>query len=239
MWATFFFVIFPYMCFAVFVLGHVWRYRHDQFGWTSRTSQIMEKKWLAWGSPLFHFGALAVIMGHILGLLVPPGVIRWLGISDHFYHLMAVWGGLFAGVVLCAGLVILLIRRFIYSHRVRAVTTRMDYVMYALLTVEIVLGMWQTIAHNVIGSGFDYRGTVSVWFQQLFYLSPDPGMLTAAPFIYGLHAMVAMLIIAIWPFTRLVHVWSVPVAYLARPYVVYRRRGVPDVTPDYTQRVNR
>lgn len=225
MWDTLLFVVLPYVCLAIFVVGHVWRYRNDQFGWTTRTSQVLEKRWLAWGSPLFHFGALFAILGHAAGLLIPTSWTQALGISDHTYHVVAVAAGTVAGVLLCAGLVILLLRRFYVSDRIRVVTTPMDRVLYLLLTVEIGVGMWQTVAINVFGSGYEYRGTVSVWFRQLFMLQPDPSLISSAPAVYGWHAVLACLLLAIWPFTRLVHVWSVPVAYLARPYVVYRQRS--------------
>lgn len=225
MWDTLLFVVLPYVCLAIFVVGHVWRYRNDQFGWTTRTSQVLEKRWLAWGSPLFHFGALFAILGHAAGLLIPTSWTQALGISDHAYHVVAVAAGTVAGVLLCAGLVILLLRRFYVSDRMRVVTTPMDRVLYLLLTVEIGVGMWQTVAINVFGSGYEYRGTVSVWFRQLFVLQPDPSLISSAPAVYGWHAVLACLLLAIWPFTRLVHVWSVPVAYLARPYVVYRQRS--------------
>lgn len=225
MWATLLFVVLPYVCLAVFVVGHVWRYRTDQLGWTSRTSQVFEKRWLAWGSPLFHVGALLVILGHVGGLLIPSSWTRAVGISDHTYHVVAVAGGTVAGVALCAGLVILVLRRFVVSERMRTASTRMDKVLYAVLGLEIAVGMWQTVAINVFGSGYEYRGTISVWFRQLFVLQPDPSIMASAPAVYGLHAVLACVLLAIWPFTRLVHVWSVPVGYLARPFVVYRRRG--------------
>ena len=228
MWNNFWFGIFPYVCFAIFVVGHIWRYRADQYGWTTRTSQVLEKKWLQWGSPLFHFGALFAILGHIGGLLIPESWTWALGIPDHVYHTVAVAAGTIAGIVLVAGLVILLARRFFYSERVKVVTTKWDYVLYALLTVEIFIGMWQTVAINVFGEGYEYRGTISVWFRQLFILQPDPSLIAGSPIWYQLHAIIACLLMAVWPFTRLVHVWSIPLAYLARPYVVYRRRYSPD-----------
>lgn len=225
MWDTLAFVVLPYVCLAIFVVGHVWRYRADQFGWTTRTSQVLEQKWLAWGSPLFHIGALLVIAGHIGGLLVPQSWTRAVGISDHTYHVVAVAGGTVAGIALCAGLAILLIRRFVYSDRIRVVTTPMDKVLYLLLTVQIIVGMAQTVAINVFGSGYEYRGTISVWFRGLFALNPDPSLISSAPAVFGWHAILGCLLLAVWPFTRLVHVWSVPVGYLGRPFVVYRQRG--------------
>ncbi|RMI09347.1 respiratory nitrate reductase subunit gamma [Cellulomonas triticagri] len=221
---TLLYVVLPYVCLTVFLVGHVWRYRTDQLGWTTRTSQVFERRWLAWGSPLFHVGALLVVLGHAAGLLVPQSWTRAVGISDHAYHVVAVAGGAVAGTVLCAGLAILLLRRFVFSHRVRLVTTRMDRVLYALLTAEVVIGMWQTVGVNVLGAGYEYRGTIAVWFRGLFVLQPDAALMASAPAVYQWHAVLACLLLAVWPFTRLVHVWSVPIGYLRRPFVVYRRR---------------
>lgn len=224
MWDNVFFVILPYIAIAIFVVGHIWRYKSDQFGWTTRTSQLLEKRWLAWGSPLFHIGALMAIMGHAAGLLIPESWTHALGIPDDAYHFVAVAMGTVAGVILVAGLVILVARRFILSEKIKMVTTPMDRVLYGLLIVEIFIGMWQTVVINVFGEGYEYRGTVSVWFRQVFMFQPDAQLMTSAPSVYQWHAVIACLLIAIWPFTRLVHVWSVPIAYLGRPYVVYRRR---------------
>lgn len=222
---TIWYVAIPYAALAVFVVGHVWRYRVDQFGWTTRTSQLFEKKWLAWGSPLFHFGALLAILGHAAGLLIPASWTDALGISEHLWHTTAVAMGTFAGVLVCAGLAILVARRFVLSRRMRLVTTRMDVVLYVILTVEIALGMAQTVGVNIFGGGYDYRESVAVWFRQIFYLQPDASLLASAPLVYRLHAITAFALLAVWPFTRLVHVWSVPIGYLSRPFVVYRRRG--------------
>lgn len=220
------FAVLPYAALTLFIAGHIWRYRHDQFGWTTRTSQVLEKRWLAWGSPLFHVGALLAILGHVAGLLIPESWTHALGIPEDIYHLVAVIGGVIAGVLLCAGLIILLLRRFLISQRIRLVTTPMDIALYVLFGVEIALGMWQTLA-NLFGSGYEYRGTISVWFRQLFVLQPDVSLMVQAPVIFQAHALIALAILAIWPFTRLVHVWSIPLGYLVRPYVVYRRKLKP------------
>ncbi|MFD2839519.1 respiratory nitrate reductase subunit gamma [Populibacterium corticicola] len=236
---TFLYVVFPYVCLAIFIVGHIWRYRHDQYGWTTRTSQVLENRWLRLGSPLFHFGALFAILGHVGGLLIPPSWTRFVGISDHTYHVVAVAAGTVAGIFLSVGLVILLIRRFWYSERIKVVTTGWDYVLYVLLTAEIFVGMWQTVAINVFGEGYEYRGTISVWFRQLFILQPDSSLVSGAPFWYQLHIVLACLMLAVWPFTRLVHVWSIPIMYMTRPFVVYRRRFEPDVSPTLKQPVKR
>ncbi|MFF8925927.1 respiratory nitrate reductase subunit gamma [Streptomyces longwoodensis] len=217
-------VAFPYICLAVFVVGHVWRYRQDQFGWTSHTSQLLENRWLRWGSPLFHLGAFMVIAGHVVGLAVPASWTEAAGISEHTYHTTAVWAGSVAGVAMVTGLGMLCARRLL-TRRIRLTTDRSDKLLFPLLSATVLLGISATAAHNVFGPGYDYRQTVSVWFRGIFTLQPDPGAISGAPLLFQLHALTACLLFAAWPFTRLVHVWSVPIGYLARPYIVYRRRA--------------
>ncbi|MFF4568293.1 respiratory nitrate reductase subunit gamma [Streptomyces sp. NPDC001410] len=217
-------VAFPYICLAVFAVGHVWRYRQDQFGWTSRTTQLLEHRWLRWGSPLFHLGAFAVIAGHVVGLAVPASWTEAAGISEHAYHTTAVALGSVAGVAMVTGLGMLSARRLL-ARRIRLTTDRSDKVLFPLLSVTVLLGFSATAVHNVFGGGYDYRSTVSVWFRGIFALHPHPEAIAGAPLLFQLHALSACLLFAAWPFTRLVHVWSAPIGYLARPYLVYRRRA--------------
>ncbi|MEV4223347.1 respiratory nitrate reductase subunit gamma [Nonomuraea sp. NPDC049725] len=216
-------VVVPYIALTVFVVGHVWRWRVDQFGWTTRTTQVLESRLLRLGSPLFHLGVLAAIGGHALGLLVPKSWTEAVGVSEHAYHLVSVTAGTVAGVMVVAGLALLLARRFT-SPRVRRTTTRTDKALFAVMAVVILLGMAGTVGENLIGGGYDYRATIAVWFRGVLTLRPDPSLMTGVPLIFQLHALSAWVFLAMWPFTRLVHVWSAPVAYLWRPYVVYRRR---------------
>ncbi|MGW3044739.1 respiratory nitrate reductase subunit gamma [Kitasatospora sp. NPDC001159] len=223
-------VAFPYACLAVFVVGHVWRYRQDQFGWTSRTSQLLEHRWLRWGSPLFHLGAFAVIGGHVVGLAVPASWTEAAGISEHAYHLTAVSLGTVAGVAMITGLGMLCARRLL-TRRVRLTTDRSDKLLFPLLSLTVLLGFSATAVHNLIGSGYDYRATISIWFRGVFAFHPHPEAMAGAPLLFQLHAVSACLLFAAWPFTRLVHVWSAPVGYLVRPYLVYRRRPLPAGRP--------
>ncbi|MEV5575070.1 respiratory nitrate reductase subunit gamma [Spirillospora sp. NPDC052269] len=216
----------PYVCLAVFAVGHVWRYRQDQFGWTSRTSQLLEHRWLRWGSPLFHLGAFMVIGGHVVGLAVPDSWTEAAGITEHMYHTAATVLGSIAGVTMVAGLGMLCARRLL-NRQIRLGTNRSDKLLFPLLSVTVLLGMTATAAHNVFGPGYDYRETVSVWFRGLFSLHPHPEAMAGAPLLFQLHALTACLLFAAWPFTRLVHVWSAPIGYLVRPYLVYRRRTAP------------
>jgi nitrate reductase gamma subunit len=228
--STLVWIVLPYACLAVFVAGHVWRWRRDQFGWTTHTSQLLENRLLRLGSPLFHLGAFGVIAGHAMGLLVPASFTEFAGISEHTYHVVSVTGGTITGVMLLVGLVLLIARRFV-SGRIRRVTTTMDKILYAALAAMVVLGMSGTVVINLFGEGYDYRETIAVWFRGIFWFRPDPALMTGAPLVFQLHAIGGFLFLALWPFTRLVHVWSAPLAYLWRPYVVYRGRRSPAPVP--------
>jgi nitrate reductase gamma subunit len=106
-------------------------------------------------------------------------------------------------------------------------TTRMGIVADVLLAVVIGLGLAETIGRNTLGGGYDYRSTVGVWFRSIVFLHPEPDAMVGAPVMYQLHAAAAWLILLVWPFTRLVHAWSIPLEYVGRPYILYRRRWAP------------
>ena len=223
--STFLWVIVPYVCLAVFVVGHVWRYRYDKFGWTTRSSQLYEDRLLRIGSPLFHFGMLGVVLGHVMGLLVPQSVTDGVGLSHDAYHVIALVGGIPAGVAAVVGLAILVYRRRT-TGPVFSATTVNDKVMYLVLGTVIGLGIWNTIAGSLFqfGGEYNYREGVSPWFRSIFYLQPQPELMAEAPLGFQLHALLAFILFAMWPFTRLVHVFSAPLGYLTRPYLVYRSK---------------
>ncbi len=215
--------ILPYATVLTFVLGTVWRYRYDKFGWTTRSSQLYESAVLRWGSPMFHFGVLLVLLGHIGGLAVPKSWTQAAGISEHAYHLTAVFLGTVAGVFTVVGLGILIARRRLVGP-VFTATTRNDKAMYVVLAGTLLLGLFATVRANALGDGYDYRETVSPWLRSVFYLQPKTELMTGVPIGFKLHVLAALALFAFWPFTRLVHAFSAPVGYLTRPYVVYRSR---------------
>jgi nitrate reductase gamma subunit len=215
-------VIIPYLCIALFVGGHVWRYRYDKFGWTTRSSQMYESRLLRLGSPLFHFGILAAIGGHVIGILVPKSVHEAVGLSGDAYHVMAVGLGTIAGVGTVSGMALLIYRRRTVGP-VFSATTKNDKIMYVFLAVTILLGLWTTVVANILGY-HDYRQTVAPYFRSVFYFQPQGELMTASTLGFQAHVMSAWLLFAIWPFTRLVHVFSAPLGYLTRPYIVYRSR---------------
>jgi nitrate reductase gamma subunit len=216
------FVVFPYVCLTIFVVGHYWRYRYDKFGWTTRSSQLYENRLLRIGSPLFHFGILGVFLGHVVGLGVPQAWTAAVGVNEGLYHFMAVSVGAVAGLATVVGMLILIYRRRT-TGPVFSATTPMDKVMYLFLASVIFLGLYNTVAANIFGH-YDYREGVSVWFRGLFRFSLHPELMAEAPLGFQLHGLIAFALFALWPFTRLVHVFSAPLGYVTRPYIVYRSR---------------
>jgi nitrate reductase gamma subunit len=219
-----FWIVLPYACLVTFIVGHYWRYRFDQFGWTSRSSQLYERKMLQWGSILFHYGALAAIGGHVLGLFVPASLTEKLGLSEQLYHFVSVGAGTVSGIACVVGFAILVVRRLAIK-RVALTTTRIDVATYTLLAIVMLLGMSETVGVNLFGGGYDYRSTVSAWFRGILLFNPQPALIASAPLVYRLHALAAFMLFALWPFSRLVHAWSVPFEYLWRPPIVYRSRN--------------
>ena len=111
------------------------------------------------------------------------------------------------------------------NARVRRTTSRTDLLVYFLLTVLIVMGIWMTFAYNLITkSPYDYRDSVSLWWRSLFILQPNVEAVQNANIVYQLHAIIAWAFWALFPFSRLVHAWSIPLQYLGRPYILYRKR---------------
>jgi nitrate reductase gamma subunit len=217
-------IIFPYVAMTSFVVGHWWRYRRDQFTWTTRSSQLLDRRILGWASPMFHYGALAAVGGHVIGLCIPPSVTSAIGINEQAYRWIAGIAGGIAGAVTLIGFAGLLYRRTT-SDRVRRNTTNVDMLTYLLLTILIVLGCWMTFTHTLITSHpYNYRPSIGLWWRSLFYLHPNVAAATSAPLVYQLHAIIAWLFWASFPFSRLVHAWSIPLQYLGRPYILYRRR---------------
>ena len=219
-------VALPYTCLTVFVVGHIWRLRNGGFSWTSRSSQLLESRILRLGAPLFHLGLLAVAGGHVLGLIVPMALTDRVGVTPEIYHAVAVTAGTLAGTMMLTGFCLLLYRR-ITSPRIRRVTSRVDWAVYLLLGLLLATGMYATIGVNLLGEEHHYRETVSPWFRSIFMLNPQPELMAEAPLIFKLHALSGLSLFALWPFSRLVHAWAVPVAYLTRSPILYRSRRAP------------
>lgn len=218
---VFLWLIFPYICLTIFVLGHIWRYRYDKFGWTSRSSQMYESSILRWANPMFHFGILAVFLGHVMGLGIPKSWTDAIGVSDGLYHFFAISIGAVAGVFTIVGFIGLVYRRR-FTKLVLGVTTKSDKLMYLMLGVVIFSGFANTISG--VAGDYNYREGVAIWFRHIFYFTPQPELMVVAPLTFQVHGFLAIALFAIWPFTRLVHVFTVPLNYAFRPFIVYRSR---------------
>ena len=223
--------VLPYLMLAILVGGTIWRYRYDQFGWTTRSSQLYESRLLRIGSPLFHFGILVVIMGHVGGLVIPKSWTEAVGITEEHLPLQRARSSARSpGVCTLVGIVILIYRRRT-TGPVFMATTRNDKPMYVVLVAAIVLGLWTTLVS--VGRAATRpqlpRDGLALVPVAVLLLQPDVDSMAAAPLAFQVHTLVGMLLFAIWPFTRLVHAFTAPLHYLFRPYIVYRSRDLPRV----------
>ena len=217
----FLWVIFPYICLLSFIIGHIFRFKYDQFNWTAKSSEFIEKKSLKWGSLMFHIGIVPVFLGHVAGLGIPKSWTRAVGISDHLYHMGAVYGGGFFGIITLIGMFLLTFRR-LTKEAVRKLSSTSDIIVNLLLLFIVFIGVYATFFTI---PEFDYRETISIWFRGLFILQPDYSYMLSVPLGFKLHVLTGFLIIGLWPYTRLVHVWSAPLSYTGRSYIIYRKNA--------------
>jgi len=217
--------VIPYLTLIAVIGGTIWRYRYDKFGWTTRSSELYESRLLRIGSPLFHYGILMVIAGHAMGLVIPESWTEAVGISESAYHWAAAIGGIFAAAATLVGVAILVYRRRTVGP-VFAATTANDKLMYLVLVSALVAGTYLTVIGLIDphGPGVNYRETVSPWFRSIFLLQPDLDAMAAAPLRFHVHVLIGMTLFILVPFTRLVHIFTAPLHYLFRPYIVYRSR---------------
>lgn len=222
--ATFAYVVLPYAALAIGITGLIWRRRTDQFGWTARSTELLEGKILRFASVIFHVGVLMAIGGHVLGILIPQSWTEAVGISDEAYHILAVFGGVSAGIAVLIGFVALMYRRF-SNPRVRVTTTDMDLVIFALLAIGIITGLAATFIN--IPDTVHYRESVAPYFRQIFIFQPDPSLMTGegVATIFQVHVIAVWFLYAAWPFSRLVHAFTVPVSYPFRSPIIYRPRN--------------
>ena len=229
----------PYVTLAIVAVGTWWRYRYDKFGWTTRSSQLYESRLLRIASQMFHFGILVVIVGHVVGLVIPASWTHAVGLSEFGYHLQAVILGTIAGVTTLVGIALLIYRRRTRGPVFMATTVN-DKIMYVVLVAAIVAGLCITaLGSGVVGEAYNYRESVSVWFRSIWVLQPRGDLMAGAPISYQVHVAIGLALSALWPFTRLVHAFSAPIGYLFRPYVVYRSRDVAhhrDLVPSHPAR---
>ena len=220
----FLFQVYPYVCFTVFLLGSLLRFDRDQYTWKSDSSQMLRTGLLRWGSNLFHFGILFLFFGHMVGLFTPHAVYGVFMTAGNKQMLAVVAGGI-AGMVCFVGLSMLLYRR-VFDPRIRLTSHATDIAVLLVLWVQLVMGLitlpfsWQHADGSVMLILAD-------WAQRIVTLRPvDATLLATLPWPYLFHIVFGMTIFLLFPFSRLVHVWSgfASVVYLFRPYQIARSR---------------
>ena len=221
----FFWGALPYIAFTVFVVGTAYRYSKGERGWTTKSSEFLGKKSLMIAGPMFHLGLFMALGGHIIRVLVPKSLTDGVGISEHLYHIIALGGGIPAGLLFFGGFFLLMRRRF-DNPRMKVNTSTMDGVIYVVLFLTIVTGFGGTLLNAVglLGDDFNYRETISPWFRSLLAMCPDISLMENVPLIFKAHMLMWMITAILFPFTRLVHCLSFPFEYFIRNQIVYRRK---------------
>lgn len=218
----FFFDIYPYIAGSVFLIGSWLRYDYGQYSWRAGSSQMLDRKGMNLASNLFHLGILGIFAGHFLGMLTPHWMYEaWLPLAVK--QKMAMFGGGAAGVLCLVGGVLLLKRR-LFSPRVRATTTKADILILTLLVVQCALGLTSIHFSAQHPDGSEMMKLVG-WAQGIVtFKGGSSEMLSGVAPIFRIHLVLGMTIFLIFPFTRLVHVWSAPFEYFTRRYQVVRSR---------------
>lgn len=217
-----FFDIYPYLCGTVFLIGSWLRYDYGQYTWRAASSQMLDKRGMRLGSNLFHIGIIGIFFGHLFGLLTPHWVYEpFLAIAAKQKLAMAA-GGVFGVMTLAGGLILL--KRRLFNPRVRATSTGADILILAILLVQALLGLTSILFSLSHLDGADMMKLVG-WAQAIVTFQGDAARwLDGVEWIYRVHLILGMTIFLLFPFTRLVHIWSAPLEYLTRRYQVVRAR---------------
>ena len=215
------FLVFPYLVLATFVVGHIYRYVVNPYGWNTKSSELLDKKGLRFGVTIFHWGIIFTLLGHGAGLLIPQRYWDALGINSQAHTLFATYSGFVVGAAALLGLALLIYRR-ISKDRIFATTSLNDFVTLGLLFFVVATGFT-----NVIGGlyeHFDILTTIAPWLRGILTLTPDASLMLEVPLRFKVHILAVLSLLGFSPFSRLVHIWSVPITYLFRRWIVFRRR---------------
>ncbi|WP_109261335.1 respiratory nitrate reductase subunit gamma [Hyphobacterium indicum] len=218
------FGFYPYIALTVLAVGSIIRYDREPYSWRAGSSQLLRRKQLIWGSVLFHLGVLVIFFGHLVGLLTPIAVFDALGIGHGAKQVLAIVAGGVAGVFALIGASLLLHRR-LFDARIRSTTSFADMVILLLLYAQLVLGLG-TIPVSMTHLDGHEMVTFMNWAQGIFTFQADAAQyITGAHWIFKLHIFLGLTIFLVFPFTRLVHMFSAPVRYVFRSgYQIVRRK---------------
>ncbi len=221
---TLLFGVYPYLAGAVFLLGSLARFDRDQFTWKAHSSQILNNKNMRLASNLFHVGIILLFFGHFFGMLTPPEILHALGVSASAKQVLAIVAGSVFGLMCFAGLTMLVQRR-LTDPRVRATSTRMDIFILLLLYAQLILGLL-TIPVSLMHLDGHNMLNLMGWARNIVTFDPAEAVTFVSDigFLFKLHMVLGMTVFLVFPFSRLVHIWSAPVTYPTRPYQVVRQR---------------
>ena len=216
---------YPYFAATVFLAGSLIRFDREQYTWRSGSSQLLRRRQLVLGSVLFHVGILLLFLGHLVGLLTPKEIYHAFGLSSGVKQVMAIVAGGLFGVCCFIGLTMLLHRR-LFDPRIRRTSSLMDIAILAILWVQLVLGLVTLPFSWAHREGGEIMVLLSLWAQKIVTFQADAAIYVAdVPWVYQLHIFLGLTIFLIFPFSRLVHIWSAPIGYLGRRgYQVVRVR---------------
>lgn len=220
----FLFQVYPYVCFTVFLVGCLIRFDQNQYSWKSDSSQMLRAGLLRWGSNLFHLGILFLFFGHMVGLFTPHAIYG-LFMTAATKQMLAVTAGGIAGAVCFVGLTMLLYRR-VFDPRIRHTSHASDIAILVILWVQLVIGLI-TLPYSMQHTDGSVMLILADWAQRIVTLRPvDAAALAVLPWPYLAHVVLGMTIFLIFPFSRLVHVWSgfATISFLFRPHQVVRSR---------------
>ncbi len=207
------FVVLPYVATALALVVSIIRWRRDPFSVSAVSSQLLEGRKLFWGSVSFHWGITIILIGHLAALVIPGGVELWNGSPARLYLLEAT--GLALAAWTLFGLGVLIYRR-LTSARVRAITTPMDLVVLAVILVQVVTGIWIAVGYR--WGSFWGTSVFVPYIRSLLVLQPRPELVEPLPFVLQAHVVSFFVFLVIFPFSRLVHIVTVPLGYLTRPW---------------------
>ncbi len=217
---TLLFAVLPYVALFTFLLVTIQRYRSKAFTYSSLSSQFLENRQHFWALVPFHYGIIILLFGHFVGLLIPRAVLLWNSHPLRLYVLEV--SALAFGVLTLVGLLSLVFRR-LHAHKVRVTTSAADWMVYALLLIQVVAGIAVAVLYPW-GTSW-YAAAAAPYLQSLFLLQPDTSYVSAMPWLVQLHIVNAFVIITLFPFTRLVHILVIPNPYLWRKPQVVRWYG--------------
>lgn len=222
----FLYQVLPYITLSVLLLGSILRFDRDPYSWRSKSSQLLRRRQLMWGSVLFHVGVLVVLGGHAVGLLTPIWIFDAMGISHGFKQVMAMAVGGIAGFFCLIGLLLLLHRR-LFDPRIRINSSFADIAVLVLLLAQLLLGLASILVSLDHLDGHEMVKFMD-WAQHIVtFRGGAADYLVDVHPIFKCHLVLGMFIFLVFPFTRLVHIWSAPVFYVfRRQYQIVRRREV-------------